>query len=137
MEKASQTLETYISVLHTAYTELIRILELQADDIAGSDEKKLSVHTELEAETAAKICSITRSVRTYTESVPISSLSAELLSEIEKLRKTADEKSRKNIDALKADMERLKLKMEAIKLPKTARRVYYSGSSPTRMDIEI
>lgn len=135
--RARQTLDTYIEHLHTGYTELLKILELQAADIAASDEIKLRIHAELEAEKVKSIVSLTRSVHTYSGKIRIDPQTAEKLRDIGGMKLRAGELSTRNIDSLGAELGKLKAKLESIKLPQSARRVYYSGNNPTLLDIKI
>ena len=137
VEKASESLKKYISELQAAYGLLVGILTNEAEDIAESDEVKLSSHISLEQQTVRKIRSLTVAIRTYLEHVNPDEESLLRLKEIEALRDRASAATERNIESLRDEMRRLKLKMTSVKLPQSARRVYYSGNNPTLMDIEI
>ncbi|HAK44728.1 MAG TPA: hypothetical protein DCO79_02245 [Spirochaeta sp.] len=136
-EQVSETLNQYITELHKIYLQLINILEQEAVAISDSNERKLSTHAAMEADTVKNIISLTKSVHSYLDHAVVSELSDARLREIEECKLKAAELSRINIAALGKSLSGLKEKIHTIKLPQSAHRVYYSGNNPTIMDIEI
>lgn len=135
--KPAEALNRYISILLENYKKLLDILRLEADDIVAADTERLSLHVDLEIETVKTIVSVTNTIYLYLEKIPADEEGVGILKEVEHLRQSASEAGEANIRALKSGMSELKIKIQSIKLPKSARRVYYSGNNPTLMDIEI
>ena len=137
MNKAESTLLEYISELEKAYDSLNRVLLLEAADIEQQDEHKLQLHAAVEADTVRMIISLTNSVQTYLESVEPDSSMREKLRNISFAKAAAQQQINANVEALRRTMMKIKTRIDSVKLPKSARRVYYSGNTPTIMDIEI
>lgn len=135
--EAREVLTKYLKVLTSNYSKLLNILDLEHVDIGKSDEKALTEHTNLEKQTVSLIQSLTKTVYSYLEKTEPDADAAALLEIISGARKEADLRSRRNIKLLDGELLKLKARLSANKLPKTARRVYYSGETPTMMDIEI
>ena len=137
MRNAEESMRLYLTKLYTDYTTLNSILLMEAEDIKAADEKKLLDHSELERDTVEQLRSLTKTVHTYIEKSEISPESEELLRGISFEKKKAQKQIDINIEALEKSMIEIKRKINSIKLPQSARRVYYSGSNPSLMDIEI
>jgi hypothetical protein len=130
-------LKKYLLELDKSLLRLLKILEFEKADIEASDEEKLTAHTALEREETTKIEEITRTVKVYLDETVCDGEAEGLLKEIEVLKKEAYAAGIRNISMLKGELLRLKSSLAALNLPKTARRVYYSGDTSTIMDIEI
>ena len=130
-------IKKYLLDLTSNYKTLIKILEFEHDDIENSDEVALSEHARLESETVLNIIRLTKAIYIYLEEVRPDNGCTILLDSLSGLKETASTLSKTNIDLLSGELARLKSRLSANKLPKTARRVYYAGETPTMMDIEI
>jgi len=135
--EAPAVLKKYLRELIENYRNLIKILKLEDIDINNIDETALLEHTRLESEVAGIIISLTNVVYSYLEKVKPDAESDAMLNTAARLKDEASQISRQNIEHLGCELSRMKSRLSANKLPKTARRVYYSGETPTIMDIKI
>ena len=136
-DNARNVLVKYLKDLIWKYSQLLKILNLESEDIENSDEFSLSRHTDLETQTASDVISITRSVYTYIEKIQPDEDINELLQQAKALKKEAVEKSAENIAALEGELTHLKSRLAENKLPATSRRVFYAGKPPVILDLEI
>ena len=137
MRKPDETLNLYITQLDDEYKSLLNILCLEAADISAADEKRLEQHIRLEREAVRMITSLTNVVHTYLENIEPDDDMTKTLNKISESKKQAQAQISENIRNLEHAMSGIKKKIELVKLPKSARRVYYSGNNATIMDIEI
>ena len=137
MNKPEESLHLYITKLNDEYSSLLKILMLEADDIAAGDENKLHKHLALERDTIVLITGLTDTVHTYLDKIEADEDMKNSLAEISKKKNQAQNRISENISSLESAMAGIKEKIQAVKLPKSARRVYYSGNNATIMDIEI
>ena len=136
-DTAETVLSSYIFELKSSYTNLLDILNRQKADIMESDEKMLDIHSGLEREAVTKISGLLKAVVSYREKIPLNPEDEAAMAVIIKLREECSALSGENISLLRGELSRLSGKLASFKLPKKARRVYYSGETTSIMDIEI
>ncbi len=132
----------YLEELKQSYLTLMDILAFEQEDILAGDQEKLCIHTDLEKSQVEKIISYTKTCNAllfdYKDgSLPQNSEISRLYGEIDDLRKQASERGEANIVLLSEKMSALKNRIERSRLPKFARRIYYSGDNPNQLDIKI
>ena len=137
MTQSADSFALYVNELKNHYDSLNNILLLEAGDIAEADEKKLEQHLVMERDIIRMITSLTGVVRTYMEQFEPGEDFLETMKLISKGKRQAEVQISENIRNLELTMSGIKKKIESVKLPKSARRVYYSGNNATIMDIEI
>ena len=137
MTQSADSFALYVNELKNHYDSLNNILLLEAGDIAEADEKKLEQHLVMERDIIRMITSLTGVVRTYMEQFEPGEDLLETMKLISKGKRQAEVQISENIRNLELTMSGIKKKIESVKLPKSARRVYYSGNNATIMDIEI
>lgn len=135
--KAASTLLIYSNSLNKKYSELLKILKLEKQDIVSENIEHLGIHIDYEKNITRAIKKYTDTVAIYLDKTEVDTGITSILSEIKEKREIANNLSNINIKLLKEKMLSLKIKINSFKLPKIGRRVYYTNENNKIMDIEI